>query len=763
MAKVFSFCVIFSLFCLWSIAAAEEDDVAEKPKVKMISDTFGFLGPEIYKADKAAEFLRIADFNSDGKPDILFVDNSKNEIYVLMQRETDEHPAFEKITFATERWIGSLDAGDLNQDGRVDWAYVGDPKKVAIRYGAVEGRFEEQQELETEGRYLEISDFNGDGRADLLVLDEAFFYLIYQDDEGNLKEPEKYPFRSREGAFFEVGDINGDGKGDVVFGSRRGSDEISYRLSNPQGRLDPELVQELRNLQDLYVKDVDGDGRAEIFSFHKNTKALKLLSLKEAEESDKSPQLSQVRYYAYKDRGVRGEFRVATGDINGNGKLEVVLADSSAATLKIYEQDEQGNLIQERTFPSLTGVTAVKVHDLDADGRGEILLLSPEEELIGIAAMKDGEIKFPKPILPLGKPVAFDAGDVTGSGKMDLVYATERKGDAMPALYILAQTEEGSFEQLKKIDLDKNAVAKEIVVRDLNSDGPIDILVFYQFTPISFFLQDDEGNFQDVAGAKEFQKGLVQKIAPENVSFADVDGDGQTELLVARKNFARSLSLDENHSLVVEEQFNGKSANSIILWTQVEDLDKDGQKEVLLLDAFARSLCILKKNKDNIYEVTQEMNVGRLAFSGAELADLNADGKKDILLAEDDRFGCIYTGKSDPQIKLLDTYKTLLEEGQYAAITSGDVNADGKCDLVLIEGRKHHLEILSVTEKGHFRQELAFPVFEIPVEEMEAPIFRREGTATPEPREIAVADMNGDGKEDIVVLVHDNVLIYPQE
>jgi hypothetical protein len=33
----------------------------------------------------------------------------------------------------------------------------------------------------------------------------------------------------------------------------------------------------------------------------------------------------------------------------------------------------------------------------------------------------------------------------------------------------------------------------------------------------------------------------------------------------------------------------------------------------------------------------------------------------------------------------------------------------------------------------------------------------------PEPREAAVADITGDGKNDLIVLVHDRVLVYPQE
>ena len=33
----------------------------------------------------------------------------------------------------------------------------------------------------------------------------------------------------------------------------------------------------------------------------------------------------------------------------------------------------------------------------------------------------------------------------------------------------------------------------------------------------------------------------------------------------------------------------------------------------------------------------------------------------------------------------------------------------------------------------------------------------------PEPREALVADVTGDKKNDLIVLVHDRILVYPQE
>jgi hypothetical protein len=41
--------------------------------------------------------------------------------------------------------------------------------------------------------------------------------------------------------------------------------------------------------------------------------------------------------------------------------------------------------------------------------------------------------------------------------------------------------------------------------------------------------------------------------------------------------------------------------------------------------------------------------------------------------------------------------------------------------------------------------------------------FRNPGSAMPEPREAVVSDFTGDGKDDIAILVHDRVLLYPQQ
>ncbi|MCU6550970.1 FG-GAP repeat domain-containing protein, partial [Klebsiella pneumoniae] len=86
-----------------------------------------------------------------------------------------------------------------------------------------------------------------------------------------------------------------------------------------------------------------------------------------------------------------------------------------------------------------------------------------------------------------------------------------------------------------------------------------------------------------------------------------------------------------------------------------------------------------------------------------------------------------------------------------------DLNGDRRPDLVAIDPDRHVVEVLTATEAGEWRSRLHFQVFET-----DEHYQGRKGQPQ-EPRETVVADVTGDGKNDLVLLVHDRVLIYPQK
>jgi len=89
-------------------------------------------------------------------------------------------------------------------------------------------------------------------------------------------------------------------------------------------------------------------------------------------------------------------------------------------------------------------------------------------------------------------------------------------------------------------------------------------------------------------------------------------------------------------------------------------------------------------------------------------------------------------------------------------VVVGDLDGDRTADLVFLETAKHHLDLVTFEPPNRLVPADRWQVFE------ERSFLSRRATA-PEPREALIADLTGDGKNDLAVLVHDRILVYPQE
>ena len=108
------------------------------------------------------------------------------------------------------------------------------------------------------------------------------------------------------------------------------------------------------------------------------------------------------------------------------------------------------------------------------------------------------------------------------------------------------------------------------------------------------------------------------------------------------------------------------------------------------------------------------------------------------------------------ELSELDGYETPIKDGYLNDVVSGDLNNDGRKDLVFLETAKNQLDIVTFEPPHQLVPASRWPVFE-------ERTFRGRRSEFPEPREALIADVTGDGKNDLVVLVHDRILVYPQE
>jgi len=104
-------------------------------------------------------------------------------------------------------------------------------------------------------------------------------------------------------------------------------------------------------------------------------------------------------------------------------------------------------------------------------------------------------------------------------------------------------------------------------------------------------------------------------------------------------------------------------------------------------------------------------------------------------------------------------YETKIKDGMYGNLTSGDINSDGLSDIIMVEYNRNNIEILALDHDNNPIPAMRFKIFE----QKSYRDSNRRVLSGIEPRELSVADVTGDGKDDLVTIIHDRIIIYPQD
>jgi hypothetical protein len=167
---------------------------------------------------------------------------------------------------------------------------------------------------------------------------------------------------------------------------------------------------------------------------------------------------------------------IVAGDFTGNGVTDLATANSvnwSDGTMSVLLGDGAGGFHLARTYRSGEGSAAIAAGDLRGSGKLDLVVANAGEGTISIFFNRgDGTFRPPVKYGPFAAPDAVAVGDLRGNGKLDLVVAN---ADAN-TVSVLMGNGDGTFRPPVQYGTGGSAPSS-VVVADFNHDGRPDIAV----------------------------------------------------------------------------------------------------------------------------------------------------------------------------------------------------------------------------------------------------------------------------------------------
>jgi hypothetical protein len=346
---------------------------------------------------------------------------------------------------------------------------------------------------------LATGDLDGDGAAELLVVDLAGTLHVLAQDDGGLVATSSMPIATAT-HWFETGDLDGDGRDEVLLGSRYAGLFEVVELEG--GGLTS--VTASTYASDVTLGDLDGDGRAELLTAS-GSGVLRL----------EWPSLATVWHLRDDDLGFAPQY-IEVLDLDGDGASELVVG-----CFVVLEPDT----LQLRFVgsPGWGYCGDAALADLTGDGIDDLLFhewwpLGTWQRVRTAYWRGDGRGHFgDQRVLPVGvEPKSIAGGDLDGDGEDEL--AVWLAGE--DAIVVLDRGGEGWAETLR-IPI---SGVRRLRVGDVDGDGRIDLLVAHEDADLLVaLLQDANGGFQA-------RPGWSASVGTGWFFAADLDGDGRDDL-----------------------------------------------------------------------------------------------------------------------------------------------------------------------------------------------------------------------------------------
>lgn len=735
---------------------------------------FQFTGPQVMELSSKTQSMVKTDLDNDGRNDLLIANNKEMKLECLYQRTAAElekeskasidtsyiQPIYNDLPFLSKQillgeYVYSMNTLDFDGDGMTDIVYTGKTNKLVVMFQSEKGKWDESwnydevELLEYTGT-LSAADINKDGKEDLAVLSKGSIQIYINNSSRDRPAPVSYAVSVDDAQNLKLTDVNNDGLLDLVYFSQFHPYAMRFRLQQSSGRFGAEIAVPVKTASTDWLVHNKLGKPLELATINKNQSEVDIQTIDQNPSDKLGDEFIQAHMFHVPTAGKISSV-YTTGDFNGDGRVDVVAADPNGASLYYFMKSENGSYLPLKQYATYSGVTSVDSLRVKGEKSDSLLVCSGKEHIVGIAKYEKNAFGFPKNLEMSGELLISTAVDVDGDDN-DEVVVLEQTGRRYK-MHILNQSDSDLDFEIPLGSINREPT--HFITKDLNNDGAKDVALIIPRDSMRVFLKDDSNKLSEFKDESGLLKGQFLDILPSQFNVFDHDGDGEKEWILTKPGFIRYYRI-EGDKLTIFAQCNAREEGDVIRGPILLKTGKDAKSSIYAYDEKSLSMQVFEKQDDGVFRYNNMSSVGRIDLQYAEVSE--GDDPAALVFGRHS-FWYIPLNNQVYSNKVVQSLTTNVKKARFQKIALGDLNQDKVDEIVAIDGVDGFLEIFNATEKKNkWQSSMNFKIFEDVSGGRTDP-----ATSRFDPREIIIEDFNNDGKNDIVLLCHDKVLVYTQK
>jgi hypothetical protein len=646
-----------------------------------------FLEAPQYATGTNPQAVAMGDFNGDGKTDLAVVNSTSNTVSILLGNGDGTFQT--QVTYATGTTPQGIAVGVFTSSGFQDLAITNSASNtVSILIGNGDGTFQPQVTYATgtkpEG--IAVGYFTGSsGPLSLAVTNAGAgnVGILIGNGNGTFKTMVTYNTGVNPSSV-AVGDVNNDGIPDLVIANNNDDDVVSVLLGQGTGGV--------------------GNGTFQ-------------------------------NQYQYATGST--PVWVALADFNGDGDLDIAVADQQGNTVSILMGKGNGGFATHVEYPTAAFPTAVAIADFNGDGKLDLAVSAGNGNTVSILwGNGDGTFQGQENTGTGDIPYSVITGDFNNDGNVDLVVANSGGN----SVSVIMNDGSGTFQS--RIDYPAGGTEPySVAVGDFNGDGFLDLAVAISNCEnlpncgpgtISIIMGNGDGTFQ---APTQYSTGT--NTDPNSIAVGDFNGDGILDLAVTNyETNSVSILLGQGSNGVGNGTFETASpAYTFAVGSEpssvaVGDFNGDGILDLAVTNFHSNNVSVLLGNGDGTFQTAVNYPTGNGPVS---LAVGNfGNGNQDLVVVnETDNDVGVLLGNSNGTFQAQATYSTGAG-GNPLSVVVGDFSGNGILDLAVADFHSQQVSILMGNGNGTFQAVKQYPT-------------------GANPSSVVTADFNGDGIPDLAL------------